>query len=542
MSRHSSPSLLTKAALTSVAVVAAAGMLSAVSPTPAATAAERQASADASGSRIAASPLRWHRCGDPFQCARVQVPLDYDRPHAARIGLSLVRIPAGDPAHRIGSVFVNPGGPGNSGVDFVRTDARNVLPGAVQNRFDVIGFDPRGVGRSTPVRCFASTAQQQEFFGAQPAFPVGRRQTQRFMASMADLGRRCAQRNEKLVGHLSTANVARDLDLLRRAVGDSKLTYAGYSYGSLLGETYANLFPHRVGALALDGILDPVAWTTGRGDSGRRVPFSLRVGGPRATSQALGFFLRQCQQAGPDGCAFAGRHTAAKFDTLMRRLRSAPVILDAGQGPQPFTYDDIVDGLRGGLTFPPIWPDIAGLLQASFQASEPTSAQHKGAGVPEVAIPTAAAAAASYDNSREALLAVACSETTNPRTASAWPAAARRADAKAPYFGADWTFVSAACATWPAHDADRYTGPFNRRPAHGALLISSRFDAANPYGRAVAVARSMPGSRLLTVKGAGHPASFTDNTCVDTAVARYLIHGKLPARGAVCQPAGHPFG
>jgi pimeloyl-ACP methyl ester carboxylesterase len=306
--------------------------------------------------------LTWHDCGGPFECTRIDVPLDHDGPGGEQISVAMIRLPATDPAHRVGSLFVNPGGPGSSGVDFVRGDARDVLPAQVQSRFDIVGFDPRGVGRSTPIRCFPSVAEQQEFFADVPAFPVGSAQRAAYADQMARLASSCAALNPALLDHLSTANVARDLDVMRAAVGDARLSYAGYSYGTLLGQTYAGLFPDRVRVLALDGVLDPVAWTTGRGQQGDSVPFSLRVGGPAATTGAMDHFLDACQDAGPRGCAFASHDTHGQFDRLMKRLRHHPVVLDEGDGPETFTYADVVDGLRGGLTFPPIWPEIGLLL------------------------------------------------------------------------------------------------------------------------------------------------------------------------------------
>src|SRR3954467_11272823 len=314
---------------------------------------------------------KWSDCGDGLQCASAQVPLDYDQPSGKQISLALIKRPAGDPAHRIGSLFTNPGGPGNSGVDFVRDDAPNVYSPGVLARFDVIGFDPRGVGRSTPVRCFDGPDQQGEFLGGLPAFPVGAEEERAYIAATAELGRRCRARGGDLLDHLSTANAARDLDRLRAAVGDAKLTYIGHSYGTLLGVTYANLFPGRVRAaacatlcpgrvrgFALDGILDPFGWSQ---DSA--VPFSLRVGSQRATSDALRFFLDSCKAAG-ERCAFSAGDPVAEFDRVMARLKRGPVELDLGDGPVPFTYADVVNIMRDVLGFPPAWASMAGALAA----------------------------------------------------------------------------------------------------------------------------------------------------------------------------------
>jgi len=502
---------------------------------------------------LAVPTLSWSDCGDGLECATASVPLDYDRPSGQHIALSLARLPARDRANRIGTLFVNNGGPGNSVIDFMHGDVRDVVPAGVQDRFDIVGFDPRGVGESTPVRCFADSAEQQAFFGELTPFPVTPAEISLATDAARELGKRCRIRNGKLLDHLSTADVARDLDLLRRSVGDEQLTFAGYSYGGLIGLTYAQLYPQRVRATLLDGAPDPVAWTTGRG-SDRRDPFSVRLDSHEAASGALGTFLDQCQAAGPDRCAFASNDTRGKFDALMAQLLDGPITVDlppgvAGPGGlTPLTYAFVVDSLRGALQFPPIWGDVAGLLEAtSLAAADPSSTPSAGEPVaatettPVGDVEAAADADAAYDNSREALLAVACSETRNPNDPSRWTKAAATADAEARYFGADFAWLSLPCATWPAHAKDSVAGSFTARTANPMLFVNSRFDAASPLERATDVAAKTPGARLLTVEGAGHPASFLPNGCVAAAVTSYVVDKVLPAAGAVCQAEFEPF-
>jgi pimeloyl-ACP methyl ester carboxylesterase len=488
----------------------------------------------AGASAAHAAPLAWTACDDGFQCATASVPLDYDEPAGPKLSLALIRLPAADPAHRIGTLFTNPGGPGNSGVAFVRDEARDVYTESVRARFDVVGFDPRGVGASTPVRCFDSADAQSAFNATLPAFPVGRAQEQAFAAAGADLGRRCRAHAGDLLDHLSTANVARDLDVLRAAAGDAKLTFAGHSYGSFLGATYANLFPQRVRAIVLDGVLDPVGWTTGRGLLDAATPFSLRVDSQRASSKALRYFLDTCKQAG-DACAFSAGDPVKAFEELMNGLRRKPVELDVGDGPQTFTYADVTNIMRDVLGFPPGWPSTAAALDAvrAVQAGEPVSAP--------IAKQAAAAVDGDYDNGGEAKLAIACAETNNPRLPQLWPIAAAFADRQTPYFGASWAYISQACATWPGRDSDRYAGPFDRKTAAPLLLVNSRFDAAASYERAQLVERTLGRARLLTIEGAGHTQGTIDSPCADGAVERYLIAGQLPAPGAVCADQRDPW-
>jgi pimeloyl-ACP methyl ester carboxylesterase len=209
----------------------------------------------ASGTGSAAVPrLHWGSCGEgfeAFQCATAVVPLDYDRPKGKQITLALARLPAANPSRRIGSLFLNPGGPGGSGVDFVLEAGPFLYSDEVRARFDLVGFDPRGIMRSSPLRCYETIADLWPI-----SFPVTRAEERLWVRSDRAIARACAERGGPILDHMSTANVARDMDLLRRAVGDRKLTYAGYSYGSYLGATYANLFPGKVRALVVDGVLD----------------------------------------------------------------------------------------------------------------------------------------------------------------------------------------------------------------------------------------------------------------------------------------------
>jgi pimeloyl-ACP methyl ester carboxylesterase len=248
-----------------------------------------------SGTGSAAVPrLDWGSCAaegeglEAFQCATAVVPLDYDRPKGRQITVALARLPAADPSRKIGSLFLNPGGPGGSGVDFLLGAGPFLYSDEVRARFDLVGFDPRGIIRSTPLRCFDSLEEAEAAFFTPFQFPVTRAEERLWIQTDRAVARACAERGGPILDHMSTANVARDMDLLRRAVGDAKLTYAGYSYGSYLGSTYANLFPTKVRALVVDGVLDPVAWSTGRGDQASTLllpgqpPAALRPAGQAA--------------------------------------------------------------------------------------------------------------------------------------------------------------------------------------------------------------------------------------------------------------------
>ena len=221
----------------------------------------------------AAPALSWKDCGvtlgESFQCATIRVPLPYEHPQGRSISISLIRHLARDPARRVGSLLLNPGGPGGSGLLFLRRGL-SLIPAELQARFDLVSFDPRGVGDSTPVRCFSSMEEQQALLGDVPPFPTTTAGEGDYLRAVGDFAGRCAERNPDLLPHMATADAARDMDRIRAALGEPGLNYLGLSYGTFLGATYANLFPGRVRAVVLDGSVDPVQWTTGRDDQADR--------------------------------------------------------------------------------------------------------------------------------------------------------------------------------------------------------------------------------------------------------------------------------
>jgi pimeloyl-ACP methyl ester carboxylesterase len=539
------------------------------------------------GTRTPAVPvLSWQACAGGFECATAAVPLDYDDPGGHTIDIALIRHPAADPAHRIGSVFFNPGGPGGSGTTALPL-FYTMFPQQVRDRFDVVSFDPRGVGLSTAVQCYDSLAEEQQAFAGVPvAFPVGAEQTQTWIRQYAAFGQACDARQPELAPHLSTANVAKDMDLLRQAVGDPRLNFIGVSYGTYLGATYANLFPRNVRALVLDGNIDPVAAATGRGDEARRLAVTLRFHQDQGMAATLRAFTNLCGAADTTACAFSAGSPAAtrdKYMTLLQRLRAHPVTV----GAQTFTYDVVV-GLTGEILYAtrpipgvPGWPGLAAFLQQLWNAtaappgaSDPrattsTSAlpapvvSAPGNGLdpmrafrsPRAAVPATAtpapqtapqtAPAARADEAYtgpEQQFAITCSDTPNPRDPGGYQAQAAFAFNRSRDFGLWRTWAIEPCATWPVMDADRYTGPWNRKTANPVLLIgNSQGDPATPYEDAQSTSAELGDARLLTLDSFGHTAQGGLSRCIDDAVDRYLIDGTLPPEGKVCEPDFGPF-
>ena len=333
-------------ALTGLACTASRPAASAVTTAASAravTAADHAGSAWARlADRVPAPVLRWRTCQKTDQCATARLPLDYHHPGGAKITLALLRIRAADPRRRLGTIFVNPGGPGDSARAFAAL-LPQAVPRVILDRFDIVGVDPRGVGGSTPLRCFATRAAQARALApfSPDSFPVTAAQQRSWIGAARALGRACSSTGRKIASAMSTTDNALDMDVLRRAVGDRKLTYFGESYGSYLGLVYANMFPGRVRALVIDGIIDPpeLVGTPATASA----PVFDRLGSAAASDRALRELLELCQRAGRSRCSFAGPDTQARFARLAARLRARPLRLAApGFRATTFTYPNLV--------------------------------------------------------------------------------------------------------------------------------------------------------------------------------------------------------
>lgn len=486
--------------------------------------------------------INWSSCyrefGYPFECATVQVPLDYSNPGAAAISIAVIRLPAGDPANKIGSIFFNPGGPGGSGVDFVLFAGPFLYTDEVRNRFDLVGFDPRGIARSTALRCFGNPKQWAGYF-TPFSFPITPEEAELWEAADRFLDDACAQRGYKIIDHMSTADTARDLDLLRQAVGDEMLTYAGYSYGTFLGVTYANLFPDKVRALVVDGVLDPIAWTTGGAGEGDTIPFSTRLHSDKGALDTLNEFFRLCDE-NPAACAFSGG-AADRYAALADSLRAAPIQIEFPDGSVFFfTYQDLIGNSLGAMYNSFSWPDFALFLAAVESLAPPATLGARLYAVWEDLGFINKRGFPHYPNFVEGFPGVACADSDNPDNYPAWWDAAQQAEADFGYFGPLWTYVSSICAAWPGGQNGRYTGPFTADTANPVLVVGNYFDPATRYEGAQTVAGLLPNSRLVSLNGWGHVSLFLSQ-CMDQVVANYLLDGTLPPEGTVCNQDLTPF-
>ncbi len=482
-----------------------------------------------------------HRLGHGFAAgrpagSRIELAL-LPRRLSVRHGPGAAELPA--PGWR-GDQHRNRGGPSAQVEGLVANYGR--IPAALRARFDIVTFDPRGFGYSTAVRCFPTTGAENAFFAGLPAgFPVGASQESAWERTFARFDALCAMRNGSLLDHDSTADVARDMDLLRRAVGDPVLNYLGLSYGTGLGATYANLFPARVGHLVLDGNLNPVAWTRGNGGQ----PTDMRMGSDVASAATLKAFLDLCGMTSTAACAFSAgtpAATRAKFSTLLHRLRQHPVTI--GTPPQTYTYASTVASVPLGDVA--AWQGGGSLLQQLWAASATrrrASAATPAAGGLATGLSGAAASPSVVYTGREQQLAVFCSDSPNPRDPRAYADAARLAYARSGVVGPEnaW-YPDEQCAGWPsAAGQDRYAGPWNRPTASPILLIGNTGDPRTSYQDSVAMSRNLARARLLTVDGYGHTEFDNPSTCATTYEIRYFLAGALPRAGTICQQDAAPF-
>ncbi|MBG0850538.1 alpha/beta fold hydrolase [Streptomyces spinoverrucosus] len=475
-----------------------------------------------------APQLEWKPCAQDrhYDCATATVPLDYANPRGRTIELSVVKRKATGPGRRVGTLFFNPGGPGGPG-SVQMPQIYESFPDEVRERFDIVSWDPRGIGNSTAVNCFESTKEAEAWTASHPAgFPVGERERKKWVDSYRELGRACERRDPELLRHVSTADTARDLEQLRRSVGESLLTYIGISYGTFLGATYANLYPDKVRAMVLDSNVDPSAWTNG-GSEQALLPYFQRLGSDRSAAATLDRFLSLCGAATVAECAFSAgsaQATLDKFKELTERLRERPV--------ESWTYARTVSDVVSALyVVHPGWADLAARLQDLWQGQAP-AAPAAPATTPPVPTP--------YGGDEQAA-AVLCGDSPSPRDPGVFHATEEAAAARSGDAARHWTWAAEPCATWPATAADPYTGPWNKRTAHPLLVVGTSYDPATPYESAEAMSETLADARLLTNRGYGHTALLNPSGCVNDHVSRYLLDGALPPPGTTCEQDTPPF-
>jgi pimeloyl-ACP methyl ester carboxylesterase len=453
--------------------------------------------------------IAWSTCNKTFQCGTLQVPLDYAHPDAGTIGIALIRKPAREQSTRIGSVLTNPGGPGASGIDFLIDEAPSMTN--LNGRFDLIGFDPRGIGQSAPVRCLSGP--QEDTFNALDSVADDPQEKQALIQADKKFATGCEEMSARVLPFVDTVSAARDMDLIRAALGDAKLTYLGFSYGTFLGQEYAHLFPSHVRALALDGVLDP--------NLSANDLLLAQLGGFERNLQA---FLANCnaRRSSASPCAYAASgDPATKLNALMSRLDRTPLRV----GRRDLTRSLAVIGVGLGLYNQSFWPTLDSAL---------TSAD-KGDGALLLRLSDVYLgrnADGTYSNETDANYAVNCLDKPVPADIAAYDRLGPAYSKASPFFGPAFQYGNLACSYWPVKPTGQI-GPVTADGAPPILLIGGTNDPATPYAWAQAVNKQLAGSVLLTRRGNGH-TSYNASICARLATDAYLIDLTLPKPGTVC--------
>lgn len=455
--------------------------------------------------------LKWFRCpGSPtLDCATLTVPLDYSKPTGTAISLAVNRSRAKGSGRKIGSLLINPGGPGGSGVAFT-PQAALLFGTKLTDRFDIVGFDPRGVGASAPVRCL-DTKSLDRYFAVDPS-PDTPAERDAIFATSKEMADGCLARNgADVLRHLGTVDAARDMEQLRKALGENQLTFFGFSYGTYLGAVYADLFPRRVRAFALDGALDPNASNDDRA--------RLQAAG---FEQALNNFQVDCAQR--QSCRKAlGDVASATIDDLFDTVETQPLAVGARSvGPSELTTGVIstLYSERFG------WPRLESALAAA----------RRGEGSQMLALfdsYTDRNRDGSYRNTTEANLAVNCVDIPSSRDPAHYDELATELASQSRHFGRVTAYFNVVCGEWPVPAVDQ---PHVRVAAGSAaiLVIGTTQDPATPLVWAQQLASQLQNGRLLTVRGRSHTAYLTGSACVRSAVETYLVDLTAPPRQAVC--------
>jgi pimeloyl-ACP methyl ester carboxylesterase len=469
-----------------------------------------------------------------YSCARYRVPIDHDNATLGTIDIALLKRAARTPDKRVGSLFLNPGGPGGSGLQ-MPISGQYIFQPPVLDRFDLIGFDPRGVGESNPLRCFTTQEDADEVFGAQIAVPLSRTEISGTLASYRDYGQFCKNNAGSLLNHMSTKDVVRDLDTLRAAVGDQKLTFVGFSYGTLIGSTYTSMFPKQSRAIVIDGNVDP-ALRTGDGveyDRERAQGFEIALDG----------FLKRCDQVGAK-CAFSDGNPRAKFDEVREYLRKQPITIPGGG---TVDINQFTGGASSVLYSPGAFPGLAEDLQALYTAIHPAGAQAQTLQAKQLKVLTAGKQGLADQNpdspyvSDDSYFAVNCSDKPFKIKQDQVPGIAAKWERESPTFGRYQAFAdTAGCPVWPAKKPDAYRGPWRAKTDVPVVVVSNYYDPATRYRFGQQMAAELGNSRLLSVDAFGH-CILGDALGVDKAVADYLTDLKVPANGQVFQPNVQPF-
>lgn len=460
----------------------------------------------------------WRGCGVPgFECATLKAPLDYDEPSSGDVRLALTRKKATGPGKRLGSLLVNPGGPGGSAIGYVQAYAGIGYPAEVRARYDMVAVDPRGVARSEPVKCL--DGPDMDTYTQTDATPDDGKETDGLVAAYRTFAEGCGADAPRLLRHVSTVEAARDMDIVRAVLGDEKLNYVGASYGTFLGATYAGLFPDRAGRLVLDGAMDPSL-------PARRLNLEQTAG----FETAFRSFAKDCARQ-PD-CPLGGKGTSPErvgenLKAFFAKLDTRPVPTGDADGRR-LTESLATTGVIAAMYDEGSWEQLREALTSATKENDGSGLLVLSDGYYE------RDADGAYSNLMFANAAVNCldlpaSFDTPDEVSRALP----EFEKASPVFGRGLAWAALNCAYWPVHA----TGEPHRIEAKGAapiVVVGTTRDPATPYRWARALAGQLSSARLLTYEGDGHTAYGRGSSCIDRTINAYLLRGTPPKDGKRC--------
>lgn len=456
--------------------------------------------------------VAWRGCGDKKYCAEIKVPLDWANPARDSIKIAVIYAEAtgGSP---IGSLLMNPGGPGASGFDYVNDSIESIGSPELRAKYNIVGFDPRGVGRSQGIKCF-DTADMDDLLYGDSGLPLGSKadiaETRAKIATFADA---CKKNSGEVLGFVDTVSAARDMDIIRTVFGEEKLNYLGFSYGTFLGTTYAALYPEKVGRMVLDGAIDPNV-----GDEQQSI--NQLVG----FDQALRAYVSNC--LGSADCPFSGsvEQSMLGIAKFLRSLEGNPL---ATTGDRELTVWAAVTGIIMPLYSQDYWSYLTQAFTEAFAGDGTTLLQ-----------------LADFYNDRidgkyasnmtEANIAVSCLDSRSDASPQAMAKQNERVLATSVALGRYWQFGGLTCEQWP-YPVAKPPASYAAKGSPTILVIGTTGDPATPYSQAKSlVSEVLDNAFLLTYNGEGHTAYGRSNACVDGTVDDFLLMGRLPKADPNC--------
>ncbi|MGA1293185.1 MAG: alpha/beta hydrolase [Candidatus Nanopelagicales bacterium] len=454
--------------------------------------------------------LNWTKCEDEkFDCTTIEAPVDYENPTGATLTLSLKKLPA--KKDKIGTLLINPGGPGGSGTDFV-TYAEDAFGKRLMDSFDILGFDPRGVAESTPLDCL--TDKEVDEFIAFDGTPDNEAELTESLNLSKNMAEGCQKIANNLIAHIGTQDAARDMDVIRQLVKDPKLNYLGASYGTYLGATYAELFPDKVGRLVLDGAVDPLL-------TGEELSFDQAVG----LDQALARFVEDCPKHKDCPLTKTGKEGIKEIRDFLDSLDEKP--LPTQDPNRVLTQSMGVYAVAGFLYNNDWWEYMRQSLKSAFENDGTDLLLIVDLFNDRLEDGTFAT------NSTEAIYAINCFDTPSSKTVEEVKVLATEWVKSAPVFGDYLAWGNLACSVWPVKDEKPLTS-YKAKSAAPILIIGTKYDPATPYKWAIGLSNEIENNKLITFEGDGHTAYMRGSECVDKYVEDYLVEGTIPTKNESC--------